>query len=178
MKSFFPIALLTSVLFLSTHTMAQGTAVPDDYALRTPEDYERYREQAVSTMKWLLTNPVNQNHLLRLQSNRFVSDWIKGNPNLKLPIRNDLLAEVIADQKFGYGMDFVVIYLSALALKQMSATDSVMSMLDMQLEGINRMIEAYELMQGQVKSSYLEKLVKMKEKDKLNEWMEKKVVES
>lgn len=46
---------------------------------------------------------------------------------------------------------------------------------EVQLEGVLNMIRAYELLDESTSSDYLDKLVKLKQKEKLSAWLDKRI---
>lgn len=109
MKSRHYITILFSVFLFSISSYAQDLLGLDPKSLNTVQDYKNAEERVLSCANYLLSNPIDEEELIRTATFSYLFRWIEGTPEHAF----SLDAEVV--QLTNNNKDFIMIYFSGLA---------------------------------------------------------------
>lgn len=163
---------LAFALALLLPVQAQNFVLPDG-EMKTAEDYSKHTDVVRKAMKWLIENPLNKAYPDQVKTNRFVLQWLTGSPQVRLTVRPEVLGNLAAERNFPYGPQMTLIYLSGMGLKALENAHA--SEKELQLAGAEALLQAYANLKNEYKSTHLKKLAKLKEKGRLETWIEEVV---
>lgn len=157
---------LSVALFLVlANCNAQTFEVPANYQLNEAADYAKYEKDMIAAAKWLLETPFNEQTVKRQEVSAFVLRWVNGSPTVNVEINETLLDF----NKKNEGM--LVLYMAASARFVLENNYSK----DMRAKhraAIGDMITAYKSGKGIKKDKKMDKLIKMQEEGRLDEWLD------
>ena len=166
MKTIILTLVLTSI---SLSLYAQNFEVPENYKLEKVEDYAPYEKDVVKCVDWLMQTPLNEQVKKREEANAFLLKWLSGSPNVHLEIKMEIVTFMETSP------DLLVIYLGGWAKYALESQDFENKQAG-SLAGIDSVIEFYTRNKTLIqKDKNIEKYVKMKNKGKLNDYIEKNV---
>lgn len=155
--------LITASLVLN----AQDFEVPKDYKLVEAEDYAPYEQDILDCVDWLMNTPLNKQTEKRINANKFLLQWLTGSPNVHIEIKPEIVTFISTTP------DLIMIFMGGWAkysLESRKFDDKINGT----LKGIESVIEFYQKNREFLKKDkHVEKYIKMQEKGKLNEYIEK-----
>ena len=79
----------TILLLLSTATalQAQEFEVPQNYVIRTRDDYVKYEKDIIRCFDWLMATPANKESEKRMDAGAFMMKWLSGTPYLTVDVQ-------------------------------------------------------------------------------------------
>lgn len=162
MKSLF-LALLMSVFF--SGVFSQSFEVPEDYKLEKGEDYERYEDDILKCINWLMNTPPNEESEKRDKASKFYLEWIAGTPAVTIELNLDVAP--FAEKS----PELLIIYMGGWTKKALNSDDPV-SIVDGSEAGLISVVEYYQKYEDILeKNRKVKKLVRLKEKDKLRQFV-------
>lgn len=148
---------------------AQNFVMPE-YAMKTAEDYSKYAKDVMKAMKWIIDTPLNREYSEQVRINRFVLQWLTGSPQVHLVVRPEVLGNLSAERNFPYAPQMTLVYLSGMGIKALEDADADEG--DLQLAGAEALLTAYSHIKHEYKSTHLRRMSKLKEKGKLEMWID------
>ena len=156
--------LLCSAIKVSAQTIYQ---VPSNYVLKAKTDYPQYEQDVVKTADWLLQTPLAEQAGTRQSANKFIMDWVSGSPNVNVTVGKKLLD--LTDKN----PDFMFMYFGLFAKYSLEHKDSTMDSNKADMEVLTALINKYKNDPAVVKDSDLDKLAKLYQDGKLENWIAK-----
>lgn len=155
---------LLLLFFCCFKAAAQTYEVPENYVLKAKDDYGKYEQDVIKTADWLLQTPLAEQAGKRRAANKFIMDWVSGSPNVNVTVGKKLMD--LTDKN----PDFLFIYFGLSAkysLEHKDAPDANKA----DLEVLTAMISKYNTDPAKVKDSDIEKLIKLQQQGKLENWI-------
>jgi hypothetical protein len=163
MKSITLTLALTLFQFVS---QAQNFALPSDYKLETPADYDKYEDKFIECINWLEITPINEEKKLRNQANLFLMTWLTGSPKVKVLIKSEIVT-------FMDNPDLLLIFLGSWARYSIES-DDFENPIKGSTAGIHSVIEFYKKNKKVMpKNKAIEKYIKMQNKGTLEDHISK-----
>lgn len=160
--------LFFMLIILSITSYSQAYEVPKDYKLVLVEDYEPYEEDIIKTVNWLIESPIKSEVNKRKEANAFLLKWLMGAPKVKVGIT---LEATKLDCE-----DCLMIFMGAWA-KDNIIKNEYDNDLESNLAGINAVIEFYSTNKKELgKNKAVEKMIKLKNKGKLKDFVEENMI--
>lgn len=161
--------LLIGLFFLvSTHLFAQTFEVPKNYVLEAKEDYAQYEDDVINGVNWLLNTPLTEETTKRQEVSAFLMKWMMGSPNVSIGVSEDIVT-------FIGSPDCLMAFLGGWA-KYSLETKDYKNNLKGNLAGIENVILFYQKNKAILgKNKAIEKYIKLKEKNKLEDFIKSKV---
>jgi hypothetical protein len=103
------ITILFSVFIFSMNSHAQDLLGLDPNSLKTEQDYKNAEERVLSCADYLLTNPIDEEELIRTATFSYLFRWIEGTPEHSFSLDADVV------QLTNNNKDFLTIYFAGLA---------------------------------------------------------------
>ncbi|WP_430813412.1 hypothetical protein [Carboxylicivirga sp. RSCT41] len=164
MKTIIVTLILTTI---SLGLFSQNFEVPKNYKLEKAEDYAPYEKEVVKCFDWLMKTPVNEQIDKRKEANAFLLKWLSGSPTVHIEIK----AEIVSFMETS--PDLLFVFLGGWAKYSLESQDFDNKKAG-SLAGIDSVIEFYTKNKAFMpKDKNVEKYVKMKNKGKLKEYIEK-----
>jgi hypothetical protein len=163
MKTFATIlfALLTGI------SMAQELIIPDKFEPAKASDYKEYEEEVLICIEWLKDTPMQESRETRKLANAFLLQWISGSPSVQIELREQVMSLVENNP------DLLAIYLGGWTQYSL-VTPELVPALDGHIKGMEAAVEFYEKNKAALnRDRGMEKLIKLKEKGKMNETLER-----
>lgn len=165
----FPFRLSIFFLFaLSCKNLgAQPFEVPKPAVLQDQSDYDQYRETFLQCADWLIRNDINIGK--RAKVNVFAMTWISGTPEFSITLEAYILD--LTDEN----PDLLMVFLSSwgkFALEQPAKKDQPFSC---NWQALNTLLDFYESSQKLQPDKDVEKLVKLRSKGKLEQWLQQQL---
>ncbi len=146
---------------------AQDFEVPKDYRLVDGEDYAPYEQDIIHCVDWLINTPLNEQTEKRADANKFLLQWLTGSPDVHIEIKPEIVTFLSTTP------DLLMIFMGGWA-KYSLKTKKFDDKINGTLKGIESVIEFYQKNRGFLKKDkHVEKYIKMQEKGKLTEYVEK-----
>lgn len=150
--------LLSLLLIIASSTVvkSQTFEVPDNYELKTKEDYSAYEKDILNCINWLESTPFDQDKKKRKEASTFFMAWISGAPNVSITISSKAMN--YADKN----PDLLTIYLAGATKYCLTNPKSKQDTNAVNEAGINSLIEFYRKnkAKGLNKNKKVEKLIK------------------
>jgi hypothetical protein len=163
MKKLFS-AITICFLALTFTAGAQSSPAPDNYVLKTKEDYAKYQEAMLKTVDWLQNASWSEPLDNRKPSNAFVMDWLSGSPDVSISVGSPLMKLASKNP------ELILIYMGNYAKYALQhKTDFNKTQAD--LVGVKAMIDKYSKESAHKKDSAMEKVVKLDKDGKLEDWV-------
>lgn len=163
----FKLLLFCLGLFCNGYSLAQSFEVPQEYEFATKEDYGRYHQQIIEAAGWLETTPLDKEPEKRQQVNTFVFQWLSGSPEVSVELQE--YVSLFSDKN----PQLLLVFLGGWARCQLQHPDEA-DKKKFHTAGIESVLKAYE-QGGARKDKNVEKLLKCRDKGKLDNWVKKKV---
>lgn len=156
--------LVILLLLYGVQASAQDFPVPDNYVLKTADDYAKYEPDVIKTIDWLQQTPWTEDPGKRRVANTFLIAWDTGSPNVSISIGNGI-GKMIDKNK-----DLLIAFMGAYtkyALQHKTDFDKDAAT----VYSLRAVIEKYNKEPTRVEDSALEKVIKIDKKGKLEEWV-------
>ena len=167
------------LLFFCIHapgSHAQEFQVPS-YFFQKPEDFARHRDEVVRGMRWLLEHPVSAQVEKRREVSAFVMSWLAGTEEVSLVLKPEIVGDLLEDRGFLFTTEFLVIYMSSMALEYLQADDQPEAW-QVQMAGADALIDAYRFVKNSSRSDHIHRLELLRKDGKLEDWVKEVVTES
>lgn len=153
-------------LFIS-QSFAQEFEVPEDYELKTEEDYEAYEDEALDCANWLLDTPLNEELKMRTKANKFLLKYVEGSPKITIIINPKII-------NFLDSSPYLLMIYMAGWVKFSFETEKFDDVFENSFAAINSTIDVYQRDRNYIsKDKHMEKYVKMRAKGTLKAYVEK-----
>ena len=158
-----------ALTFLNIASLSAQTTfeIPQNVELKVKEDYAKYEPAIVQATKWLEETDLDKETDKRKQVNSFVVQWILGCPTINIDIVEQL------GKIYGKNEQLLILYMASYssyfienqstATKQTAAKAGLRSIMNVYKKGI-----------AITKSKEMEKLIRLTEENKLDEYILKK----
>jgi hypothetical protein len=165
------ITLLSSIaLFLLSFTdiSAQTTfEVPANVQLNVKEDYTKYEPDIISASNWLESNPLDREPEKRKEVSAFVMKWIIGSPSVNVSLTEQI------QKLYGKNASLLIIYMGSY-IKHFLENKSTATVFSGTKAGLISMMNVYKKDIDIIKSKEMEKLIKLTDENKLDEYVHEK----
>ncbi len=163
------VILLSAQFFVGCFCLkAEEFNLASNYTLSTEEDFKQHQNTAIQAMEWILENPVTVKMEQRRKVSLFLFQWLEGS-NFDIPFNDELLGDVGVDERFMFNAEFLIIYMSGVALEQLNNKQDNAVLL--QKAGLMAMIDAYKFVKNSSASEHLEKLEQLSSAGELDAWI-------
>ena len=161
------IALVFILMTLSFGLFSQDFEVPKNYKLENAEDYAAYEQDIIKCFNWLTETPVNKQTSKRKSANAFLLKWISGSPNVHIEIKQEIVTFMSSSP------DLLLIFMGGWTKYALESKDFDNKIAGT-MAGIESVIDFYVKNKSLLpKDKNVEKLIKMKAKGTLKEYIEK-----
>jgi hypothetical protein len=167
MKNHAFLSFFLSLLFFSAYSYGQNFEVPQTYEFVVKEDYAKYHEQIVAAVNWLESTPLDQEPDKRKKVNAFLFQWISGSPDVSVELQE--YVNTFSEKN----PQLLLVFLGGWARYQLQHP-AEKDRIRFHMAGIETVLKAYE-QGGARKDKDIEKLLKYRKKEKLENWLKKKV---
>jgi hypothetical protein len=161
---------ITSILVLMSISLglfSQEFNIPKDYQLVNVEDYAPYEQDVVNCIDWLVKTPLNEQSDKRNEANTFLLKWLSGSPNVHIESKQEIVSFMSSSP------DLLMIIMGGWAKYSLESKDFD-NKVNGSIAGIEAVIEFYKANREFLsKDKNVEKYIKMKNKGKLEEYIEK-----
>lgn len=163
-------ALLLLLLPLSiSHLYGQDFVVPDKYELKTASDYTRYQDDVLKDINWLESSPINVNTRDRDHVTKFLIAWISGSPKESIVLRAGIAGKLV---KYP---DLFTIFMVGWARHSIN-TGEYKNELANTKAAVEDVIEFYNKNSAYIeKNKLVEKYIKLREKGKLESYIQDQI---
>lgn len=161
--------LFVLLLLISGSSMAQTPEMPDPSVLKTGGDYVKYQEKAMEGFTYAAK--ADPKELKESGVLPFLISWISGSPDVSVTVNMEVIPGVV-DKSYPYNGEMLTIYLAGMVLAKVEGEDTEALL---QLAGLDAVLDAYEKVKGEKKVKEMEKLLKLREKGRLESHMRKLV---
>lgn len=162
------LVLIASALICNS-VKSQNFEVPENYVLKVKEDYARYEKDIIACANWLENSPLDKEENKRIEANAFLLKWLSGSPTVNVNLDAGMIVKL-----FEKNPHLQFIFLAGwtrYSLMNNYSNDKQMG----HLEGLKSVINVYKKGAGIKKSKDLEKLVKLYDEGKLENWVKENV---
>ncbi len=162
MRKLLFIALL-GFLVVGKSARAQSYEVPKDYTLKTKEDYTKYEQDVINTVDWLQQTSWDEQQDKRKEASAFLIAWLTGSSTVTITIQAPLAK--MCDKN----PDLLIIFMGGFtkyALQHKDAQNANAA----NVAGFRALIAKYQMEKNHKKQSAVEKLIKIDQDGKLEEW--------
>lgn len=167
MKNFIALFALLS-LFVGISAQEDEFQVPKKYQIKTEEDCAKYKEDIKKCVVWLMETPSNVEKNKRASASKFLLKWIEITSDVSIILDSRV-------QTFMEDPELLTIFIAGWAKDVLDTEDNHKDPVRGNLAGINAVIDYYQKNKEFLeKNSAVEKYIKMKEKGKLEETIQKK----
>ena len=146
---------------------AQEFEVPENIHLKKAEDFKTYETDIVACAHWLLNTPINSQQQKRAQANAFMMQWLIGSPSVSIELREGIMTFMESSP------ELVILFMSgwtAYVLEGGEKDDIKAGT----LAGLDYVMRFYEANRKQLnEDKNIERFFKLKEKDKLEQFVER-----
>ena len=163
--------LLFTIAFLIVFSVgfAQTINVPENYTLKTKDDFSKYQNQAIECMKWLDNDKFDEYVDIRKNAYKFVLSWIVCDKNSEFTFLEVIINDIISD-KHPFTDELVMAYFTGVA--KSAILNPKKDKLGNQLDGINNLIEvAKNNSHLNFKSKAVNKYTGLRNNTKLEVWL-------
>lgn len=143
------------------NTKSQDFKIPN---YKTKEDYINKKDNVIEVCDWLISNSIDTKN--RKEANAYLMKWIAGSPIVSVGISEYVLK--LTDKN----PDFLVLFIAGWIKNDL--VKGKKSDLESNYQAILILLEYYQSNES-INDSDLDKLIKMKDKDKLRSWIEKQI---
>lgn len=163
MKKLF-LATFLFLLFAGYHASAQTYEVPKDYVLKAKEDYSKYEDDVIKTVDWLQKTSWSEQTDKRKEANGFLVAWLTGSPDVSISVGSPLVKltsknpELMISFMGGYAR-------YAIQHKGDFNQDAANA------AGLKQLMDKYANEPSHKKDNAIEKLIKINQDGKLNDWI-------
>ena len=161
----FKLMLIAFLLIIGNDLYSQGFEVPENYEFKVAADYTRYEKKIIEAANWLKETAFDDQVELRKKVSAFVVTWINGSPTVNV----ELNAIIMDFDKKNQGM--LILFMAGCA-KYVLENNYSKDMRAKHKAALHDMISVYKAGKGIRKDKKMEKLIKMDEEGKMDEWLE------
>jgi hypothetical protein len=166
MKNFIALFVFIS-LFIGVSAQDDEFQVPKKYQMKTPEESDKYKEDIVKCIDWLMETPANVQKNKRASANKFFLKWIEMTKDVSILLHPKILT-------FMDNPDLFAIFAAGWAKDVLDSNDNHRDAYRGCLAGVNAVIDYYQKNKDYIpKNKGVEKYIKLKEKGKLESSIEK-----
>ncbi len=162
MKKFSLLIILCVSLQLAGN--AQTFIVPENVVLKEKGDYKKYEQDVIDAAKWLENTPADRQPKNRKDVSSFLLQWIMGCPLYDISIGENL------SKIYGKNAQLLLIYMAGYS-RNMGETQNYTDTLSATRAGLISMMKVYEKDIDITKSKEMEKLIKMRDDGKLDDYI-------
>jgi len=155
--------IIVSFFALTKFAVAQTYDVPKDYQLKVKEDYAKYEAEVINTVDWLQQTSWDDDQDKRKEANAFLMAWITGSPNVTITIGSPLMK--LVNKNPDLLMTFMGGY-TKYCLQHRDTLDAHAA----NVAGLKALLSKYQTEKNHKKDSAVEKLIKVDQDGKLEEW--------
>ena len=163
--------LLLLTVFISGTSIAQTFVVPENYKLKTPEDYDKYQPDILACIDWLEATPSDQATEKRQEAAAFFITWLTGSPKVSVTVYG-FVAD-LADKN----SDLMIIFLGGGTRFILENPDAATDNFKVSLAGLNSVLDVFEKGKGVKKDKFVANLVEMRKKGELETWLKEHMTE-
>jgi len=164
-------ALLASIvlLLLSFTDISAQTRfdVPSNVQLNVKEDYAKYEPDIIAATNWLESNPLDREPEKRKEVSAFVMKWIIGSPSVNVSLTEQI------QKLYGKNASLLIIYMGSYT-RHFLENKTTATVFSGTKAGLISMMNVYKKDIDIAKSKEMEKLVKLTEENKLDEYIKEK----
>lgn len=161
---------LAFALMLATISLtlfSQNFEVPQNPKLDKPDDFARYEQDVIKCFDWLMDTPIDEQKAKRMDASSFLLKWLSGSPDVHIMIKEEIVTFL------GSTPDLLMVFMGGWAKYSLESKDFDNRVAG-NLAGIEAVIAFYQKNRDSLpKDKNVEKYIKMKEKGKLKEYIEK-----
>jgi hypothetical protein len=152
-----------SLLAVCKSATAQTYEVPKDYTLKAKEDYAKYEQDVINTVDWLQQTSWDDQQDKRKEAGTFFVAWITGSPTVTISVGSPLVK--LCNKNPELMMTFLGGFTKyALQHKDTPNTNAA------NVAGLKALIAKYQMEKNHKKESAVEKLIKIDQDGKLEDW--------
>jgi hypothetical protein len=155
--------IVLGFLAIAKSANAQGYEVPKDYTLKAKEDYSRYEADVIATVDWLQKTSWDDEQAKRTEANAFLMAWLTGSPTVTITIGAPLMKLVDKNP------DLLMIFMGGYTKYALQHKDSPNANAD-NVAGLKALIAKYQAEKNHKRNSSVEKLIKVDQDGKLENW--------
>ncbi|HBH23906.1 MAG TPA: hypothetical protein DDY13_10850 [Cytophagales bacterium] len=137
---------------------AQSFEIPD---YKQAEDFEAHTDDVLKAIGWLKENPLD--HPERKKANAFVLAWAEGSPSVTVELQGYVMP--LADEN----ADFLLLFIGSWIEYELQHPEG--KKIDKNLNATNGILDYYEKFEVK-KDKDVEKLLKLRKKNKLKPWIQ------
>jgi hypothetical protein len=152
---------LASVLTAQAQTKFE---IPPNVELKTKDDYAKYETAIIAAAKWLEETDLNKEADKREQVNAFVLQWLSGSPTISVDINEQL------GKTYGKNIQLLGIYLASYT-RNFLENKGTATKFTATKAGLVSMMNVYKRGIGISKSKEMEKLIKLTDENKLDDYI-------
>lgn len=167
MKKYYFLLSFLMVLLCAGYSVAQSFEVPQRYEFTGKEDYARYHDQIIAAAVWLENTPLREEPEKRQQVNAFVFQWLSGSPEVSVELQEYVLTFSEKNPQL------LLVFLGGWIRYQLEHPAEKEKM-KFHTAGIESVLRAYEK-GGARRDKNVEKLLKFRNKGKLEGWLRKRM---
>lgn len=161
------ISIVLILMTISLSLFSQNFEIPKNIKLENAEDFANYEQEVIKCINWLIKTPINEQETKRKDANTFLMKWLTGSPYVHLDIKQEIVTFM------GTSPDLLMIFMGGWT-KYSLESKAFDNKVDGSLQGIESVIEFYTKNKAFLpKDKNVEKYIKMKQKGKLKEYIEK-----
>ena len=135
-----------------------------NYELKTKEDFAKYEQDVIEGYNWLIETPMGENPQKRKELNEFLIQWMSGSPNLSIEISEKIVTYMDCGE-------CLMMFMGGWA-KYAIETKDFKNRIKGNLAGTESVIKFYLSNKETLgKNISIEKLIKLKEENKLEEYI-------
>ena len=165
MKRKILLLVFTSLTFLSVHSQTTFE-VPKNVVLQSDTDFEKYEKDVIDAAKWLEQTDIDKQVEKRQEVNAFVIKWISGSPTISAEI-NENLGKIYSENN-----QLLALYLASYARNYLELKGAATKQTAVKA-GLTSMINVYKKGIDITKSKEMEKVIKLNEENKLDDYIAK-----
>ncbi len=159
---------LTLIVLSGPNIFAQATfEVPSNYQLNVKEDYAKYEADIIAASNWLEKNDLDKEPEKRKEVSAFVMKWIIGSPSVNVSLTEQI------QKLYGKNASLLIIYMGSYT-RHFLENKSSATVFSGTKAGLTSMMNVYKKGIDIKKSKEMEKLIKLAEENKIDEYITEK----
>ena len=157
---------------VSTGLISQDFEVPSNYKLESAGDFALYEKDIINCVNWMINTPLVDQGAKRTDASIFLVEWLKGNPYITIKPSKEIATFMNSSP------NLVLIFMGGWARYAIEKHD-FKNKLAGNIAGIETVIDFYTLNRKDLgRDKYVEKYIKMKENETLEDYVQKKLPEA